>query len=760
MKNAVLFLFIIFSSVVFSQKIIISGLVKDSETGARLPYVSIQVKNTNYGTITNSDGQFKIILDPGIYDLNFSLIGYSSKTLSINSTQTIEVTLNQIPYQMGEVTANSLTWAEQFILDAIAAIQERRKELHFYNADAYSKTTFTMRKNEIFGLVEAISRIQFLEPDLHKEKLSVLKISPNMKNMPYRIIAVNQSINLMNQSSKIWNFLIVSPLCDNALQYYDVSFKRKTRINNDTVVVLEIIPRKKNIPLYEGELYFLMDTHRLIEADLRGNQQVKDATFDSLKLYQKYSLKDSVFNLPSFTKFSLSMNLMMFQIKYKQEYTFANYTINKVNDKPFITEDNSLVEEPNLNISYDFKRDELFKVPLTVEEEKFNKKMEDMFVNAPLYRKVLFYLLRDFFPLITDQPSEIGGLRFSNLSNIYHFNKVEGHFAGLEYTIFNNEEINLYSKAGYAFGANEFEFDLNFRWKRFSLSIHNNITNLGEFEYVRTIHTIDALFNHEDDLNYFRSTGVEVKYTLPLSGKLSVTPFIHFEKQNPIANSTEFSFFARDGRFKDNFQIPEYSNNKLGIKLEYIENVEFWGVDRQIFHGQSFTNIFASVESGSKKILNSTENTTEWNLEIARYQEIFDPVNLKLQFGLRSLNGSEYINKMHFINESETFESQRNSLTFYTLYNYDFYLKDFLWIKSDITLFSFPQIFWFRMSLGGYYAFLRPMNTVNLNSTIQPLTSNFHEYGLSLKGVSMINIYFLKNNLYPHDLFVKLDFSF
>lgn len=759
MKFAIIFLLMI-STCAYSQKVIINGQVKNSETSAPLPYVNIQINNTNYGTISNLEGQFKIILDPEIYNLTFSLIGYTSEIRSVNSTQTVEISLDQIAYQMGEVTANSLTWAEKFILDAIATIRERQKELHFYNADAYSKTTFTNKKNEIMGLIEAISRIQFLEPDLHKEKLSVFKISPHMKNLPYRVVAVNQSINLMNQSSKIWNFLIISPLNDNALQYYDVSYKRKTRINNDTVVVLGILPKKNNIPLFEGELYFIMDTHQLIEADLRGNQQVQDATFDSLKLYQKYSLKDSVFNLPVFTSFSLNMNLMGINTKYKQEYTFANYSINKENDKPFITEDNSVVEEPNLNVNLDFKRDELFKVPLTSAEEEFNKKMVELFINAPFYKKVFLYLITNLLPFIADQPSDIGGLKFSKFSNIYRFNKVESHFIGFEYTIFNNDLINLYSKAGYAVGANEFEFDFNLRWKRLLFSLHNKITNLGEFKYVRSGQTIDALFYHIDNLNYYKSTGAELKYIIPLFNKLSITPFVQYEKQTPLANSTEFSLFKRSERFKDNFRIPEYFNNKLGMKIEYIENAEYWGIEKHLIRGQSFTNIFATVESGAKKILHSTENTTEWNFEIARYQEIYNPITLELQFGLRFLNGSKYINKMRFINKLETFESQRNSLTLFTLNNYDFYLKDILLIKSEMIFCSFPQFLGLRISLGGYYTFLRPLDSVGLNSAFQPLTSNFHEYGLALKGISLLNIYFLKNNFYPADLYIRLHFAF
>ncbi len=759
MKYFIVLLLAIFTSIGNCQKIIITGSVKDSETGIPLPYVNIQVMNTNIGTVSNLDGQFKITLENGAGSLTFSLMGYASQTISLSFPQIVDVKLRPVAYEMHEVTANSLTWAEQYILESIELTNEKTKDLHFYNADAYSKTTFFMKVNEIAGLAEAISKVQFLEPDLHNEKLSVLKVSPNMKNMPYRVIAVNQTINLMNHTSKIWNFSIISPLTDNSLQYYDVSFKRKTRIDNDTVVVLNISPKKNNIPLFEGDLYFIMNSHQLIEADLRGNQLVKDATFDSLKLFQRYSFKDSTFNLPVFTKFSLNMNVMGAKFKLKQEYTFTNYSINKESDKPYISKELSLIEEPNLDVSLDFKRDEMFKVPLTEAEEKFNKKMDSLFVNAPIIKKAIFYTIMNFVPLIIDEQSDFGGLKFSRFSNIYHYNKAESHYLGYEYTFLNNDIANLYLRAGYAFGAKELEFDFKFHWRQLSFSIWNNITNLGRYEYARTLHTIDALFSHEDNLNFFKIYGGEIKYTLPLSGGLSITSFIHYEKQNSVNNSTEFSFFKSGELFKENFQIPGYSDNKLGLKITYAENPEFWGMDKLIFHGQSFLNIYASVESGNKNLLNSTLNSTEWNVEIARYQEIFDPMNLIFQCGIRFINNGEYINNMRFVNSTETFQSQRNALTFYTLDDYQYYLKDFIMIKADMTLFSFPEFSGFRILFGGYYTFLKPLDPVNLNIIFNPLTSDFQEYGVSLKGIYMMNLYFLKNNINPKDIYVRLDFS-
>jgi len=53
MKALFFFLFLLaLASSIPAQKISLNGIVKDAETDSILPYVNVQVKNTNYGTVT------------------------------------------------------------------------------------------------------------------------------------------------------------------------------------------------------------------------------------------------------------------------------------------------------------------------------------------------------------------------------------------------------------------------------------------------------------------------------------------------------------------------------------------------------------------------------------------------------------------------------------------------------------------------------------------------------------------------------------
>ena len=64
------------------QKITVSGKVTDS-TGAPLPGVSVVVKGTTTGTITDFDGKYTLANVPGDAALVFSFVGMKSQEVVV-----------------------------------------------------------------------------------------------------------------------------------------------------------------------------------------------------------------------------------------------------------------------------------------------------------------------------------------------------------------------------------------------------------------------------------------------------------------------------------------------------------------------------------------------------------------------------------------------------------------------------------------------------------------------------------------------------
>lgn len=83
-KAVILLLLLTFSVGAFSQNTV-TGIVKDSETV--LPGVSVQIKGTTKGAITDLEGQFSILASEGDI-LSFSFIGYETENIRYDGSQT------------------------------------------------------------------------------------------------------------------------------------------------------------------------------------------------------------------------------------------------------------------------------------------------------------------------------------------------------------------------------------------------------------------------------------------------------------------------------------------------------------------------------------------------------------------------------------------------------------------------------------------------------------------------------------------------
>ncbi|MCP4971573.1 MAG: carboxypeptidase-like regulatory domain-containing protein [Arcobacter sp.] len=765
--KTILFIFLInlFFTFTYSQTITVNGKIKNTATNKDLEYANISVQNTNYGTVSNLDGSYILSLDSASYILKVSYIGYESKYVKINSSdKKLNIFLNPLTYHLEDVVVSSLTWIEKFILKAIEEKNIQKEKLINYKADAYSKTLFRFKKKNksiIGGIFESISQISFEQPDFYKEKLLTYKPPPHIKNLPYDVIAINQNINFLNEYSQMENFYIVNPLNNDALEYYEYKLKRKELLDKDTIVVVEMKPRVSDKPLFKGELIFNQRTLNIVEVKLKGNDELKDGSRDSLVLFQKYSVKDSLFNLPSFTKFSFLMNAG-FLFKIEQEYTFINYAINIEDNKMFISNSIPLFEENDLASNIEYKRNNFFKIPLILEEQKHINKIDTLFNKGPLYKRFLIktymFLFSDALILYSDEPANIFGLNINRFSNWYHFNKVEGHYIGGEYNLINNEKINLYVNAGYGFSSKYLSSQVRFKWKNLELNLSRGITNLNNLQYNKSGQTFNALFYHTDDMCYYKSNSLNLNYTFLVTSKIKIIPSLTFEKQLPIKSFSEFSLFYRAKKYSPNLEIEKYNNHKAGIAFEYIENENYRTGRPIIVKGRSLTNFSASYKFGSKKLFGSTENRSVWNLNLQRYQEIYNPISLDVRMFLHYQNHTDYIQELDFVNRTQITSLKEAPLSFYTLKNYEYQLQNYLKIKSDLTLFELPKILDFQMSLGFVYSFLRPLNKSNFTE-IKVLESNFHEYGIALKGISFLNFYLLKNNLSEKDIFFRVDIS-
>ena len=80
----------------------VSGIVTEKTAGTPLPGVSVNIKGTSIGAITDVNGRYSLTIPAGGGELVFSYIGYLPKTLSINNS-IVNVALEEDTQQLEEV---------------------------------------------------------------------------------------------------------------------------------------------------------------------------------------------------------------------------------------------------------------------------------------------------------------------------------------------------------------------------------------------------------------------------------------------------------------------------------------------------------------------------------------------------------------------------------------------------------------------------------------------------------------------------------
>jgi TonB-linked SusC/RagA family outer membrane protein len=108
-KMVIVFLGIFFITLAgqAQNKLIISGLVTDIDSGSLLPGVNVLVKNTQRGTMTNFDGKYTIGASVGEV-LVFSYLGFKTLEIVVDEKTNVDVTLVINNEQLDEVVITAL----------------------------------------------------------------------------------------------------------------------------------------------------------------------------------------------------------------------------------------------------------------------------------------------------------------------------------------------------------------------------------------------------------------------------------------------------------------------------------------------------------------------------------------------------------------------------------------------------------------------------------------------------------------------------
>src|SRR5674476_1535734 len=105
LKAMFLCILMVVSSSLFAQNIV-TGSVKD-DTGQTLPGVSVVVKGTTIGTVTDINGKYSLSI-PANATLIFSFVGMNSKEIAVGNQKNVNISMEASTIGVDEVVVTAL----------------------------------------------------------------------------------------------------------------------------------------------------------------------------------------------------------------------------------------------------------------------------------------------------------------------------------------------------------------------------------------------------------------------------------------------------------------------------------------------------------------------------------------------------------------------------------------------------------------------------------------------------------------------------
>lgn len=404
LKTLLTFVFISTAiTLAFAQTYQLTGQVVD-EKGEPVPFASIYPRNAAHtGTSANSEGLFKLNVTAGTHELVVRSVGYRQaiEPFTMDGGKYLQVTLFAESYLLDEVVIGNGEDPAYAIIRQ--AIRQRKKHLNDaapFTANVYIKGVQRLlqapkkflgvdideigreigldsNRTGIVYLSESESHITVRPPDDFREEMVSSKFSGNNRAFSFNR-AADLKLNFYENHQPIIDGLgprpFVSPIADNALSYYRYRLLGTTEENGLTIHKIDVAPRRKGEPLYQGDIYIVDGRWRIYGVNLQLTKASGINILDTLNIRQEFIPIDSDQWQPSNIRIDFVGGLLGFRVGGYFAAVYSDYETHPAIEKGIFNEALHIAEGVN-------KRDSAYwathRPLLLTEEEKLDYVRKD-----------------------------------------------------------------------------------------------------------------------------------------------------------------------------------------------------------------------------------------------------------------------------------------------------------------------------------------------------------------------------------------------
>lgn len=334
-----LFLFLFLPCLLHAQSGL-RGYTRNTK-GEAVPFVSIYVKNSQTGTVSNENAQYELRLPAGNYQIVFQEIGHKTIEKEVTVGEgfaTLDIALEAQSFQLKEVSLSTKNEDPAYTImrKAIAMSKIHKLQVDSYQARLYIKGTGRIlgipdivekkiakegvKEGKTF-LNESITDLQFEQPNKYTQNV----LSTRSSEMD------NNSVSPMDfvQGSFYDPMLngIISPLSPSAFAYYRFALESTFKDQGYEVSKIKVTPRSKGDDVWDGFIYIVEDLWAIHSVQLKTTK-----LGFGVQVQQTLSPVEQGVFMPITHQFKIEGKFLGFKMEYNYIVSVSDYKV-KVNPK-------------------------------------------------------------------------------------------------------------------------------------------------------------------------------------------------------------------------------------------------------------------------------------------------------------------------------------------------------------------------------------------------------------------------------------------
>lgn len=665
----VLLCLLVFHAAVGQSKVL-KGTIKDAHSDEKIPFASLQFRNSASGRLSDSAGNFTFRFNEWPKDtLVVTYVGYADFLLPLDSSfysrakgETIEIAIllergkytNEFVVKR-KVDRGLLMWRrivkhkpnnDRYRFNNFSYELYNKLELDIKNIkkDKWSKLPVIKQFNFVLDnidttdegtpflpvyLTEAISDYYYQKSPRRRREVFKGSKTIGVKNESaiQFLGGMEQNVNFYSNFIPVFDIAFISPLSDNGDNYYRYRVLDSQFVDNRRLIHLQFTPKRKGERTFEGDCWVHDTTWAVQKMNLRISKEANINFVDKLSLIQEYKMiNDSTWFLVR-DKFVVDLSLTgeksLSLIGHKNT-TYRNIV---VNDSSVLVElaKNKLIEETIIPDSSKDTPDSYWAdarhEPLNKNEQAIYKTI-DTLMNLPAFKRttrILDFLATGYL--------NIGNYQIGPWQNWLTGNVQEG--LRVRFDVGTNKyfdrKVILHGYLAYGFG------DKKFKGKADALWLFNkNPRNTLFVSYTKDFDRSQSYYDEISQDNIFalaiRKSGVPIKFLMVDELKadyfhewhngFSITTSGMRKKFEPVRNlPTEDIFKGTSGEPLNTFEAS------VKFRFAYLEKF----LESTFYRtsvGSRYPITELKITKGFSGVFNSSYDYVKLNASVSDYSKI------------------------------------------------------------------------------------------------------------------------------------------